>query len=589
MAVTTLQQPSEIDLAYGPVIVTLSNIDATADKYAIRILDETSTQIGFITQSPNEVNRAQFDIRKIVQNIVKAGTAYDESFGSRTTGKPFRVGGPEIGKYFIEVGVEVNGIFGDYDANDEFVPNGQTSLGEFVIMNGSKPYFARDWFNIEDQYMQGWSMQADGFGNLCPSLDDQPNGDVYDARALTDSPSNAYQDGANEVPGWPRPQYAESQWQYCNVLYDRDMPWQVSWIQKQIKDTEGSPLPAELVGIEAVEIQEFDINQNLLTKTWIPNIIANGGGPNTSIGDGQALQYPYNVLNMQAGYNDLNGVNYTDANDIAQTFNFNTNTYFYFLIPRVYAATGSTCNLGTGGLPLSDDPARRYYGFYINKGNECLINPVNTDVAYQNKLQFKNLTSAYGTWRNNGESIWNPNPRDPLSNWTLFSWMNSFGYRDYWYFFGDRDIKVKTKRDTYKRSHNDFNGALWDVEGDARGETQFAGEQHMEVTVKSGYFPYHYWTQTAGSDHDFASTLMQSLFTSADVRVYMAGHQAIDYLTDSKKMHQDLPETWNKWEPVVVTNKDYEFKQSLKEGKLYNYEITFKMANKTSKASGEHA
>ena len=156
MAVTTLQQPSEIDLAYGPVIVTLSNIDATADKYAIRILDETSTQIGFITQSPNEVNRAQFDIRKIVQNIVKAGTAYDESFGSRTTGKPFRVGGPEIGKYFIEVGVEVNGIFGDYDANDEFVPNGQTSLGEFVIMNGSKPYFARDWFNIEDQYMQKW-------------------------------------------------------------------------------------------------------------------------------------------------------------------------------------------------------------------------------------------------------------------------------------------------------------------------------------------------------------------------------------------------------------------------------------------------
>ena len=122
-----------------------------------------------------------------------------------------------------------------------------------------------------------------------------------------------------------------------------------------------------------------------------------------------------------------------------------------------------------------------------------------------------------------------------------------------------------------------------------RQETQFAGEQHMEVTVKSGYFPFNTWTQSAGTDHDFASTLMQSLFTSADVRVYMAGHQAIDYLTDSKKMWEDLPETWNKWEPVVVTNKDYEFKQSLKEGKLYNYEITFKMANKTSKASGEHA
>ena len=103
-------------------------------------------------------------------------------------------------------------------------------------------------------------MQADGFGNLCPAREAQPDGDVYDARALTDSPSNAYTSVGNQVPGWPAPQYAEAQWQYCNVLYDRDMPWQVSWIQKQLKDTEGPALPAELVGIEAVEIQEFDLS-----------------------------------------------------------------------------------------------------------------------------------------------------------------------------------------------------------------------------------------------------------------------------------------------------------------------------------------
>ena len=207
----------------------------------------------------------------------------------------------------------------------------------------------------------------------------------------------------------------------------------------------------------------------------------------------------------------------------------------------------------------------------------------------QKKQQLKNLTSAYGTWRNNAEAVWRPYNQDPLKGWTLFSWMNSFGYRDYWYFWGDRDIKVRTKRDSYKRSHNDFNGPLWDVEADARGETQFAGEQELEITVKSGYMPFTTWTQNVGTEADFNSALMQSLFTSPDVRVYMNDHPGLDYLTDSKKMHQDLPETWNKWEPVVITNKDYEYKKSLKEGKLYNYEVSFKLANKQSKQSGEHA
>ena len=149
MAVTTLQQPSELDLAYGPVIVTLGNIDAGADKYAVRVLDGTGTQVGFVTQSPNEVARAQFDIRNIVQSLVKTAKASDEIFNSGTI---LRCGNPETAKYEIEVGVELNGVFGDF-INGDFTPNGQTSLGEFVIMNGTKPYYARDWYNIDTQYL----------------------------------------------------------------------------------------------------------------------------------------------------------------------------------------------------------------------------------------------------------------------------------------------------------------------------------------------------------------------------------------------------------------------------------------------------
>lgn len=583
MAVTVLQQPSEVDLAYGPVIVTLSNIDPAADKYAIRIMDSGNNQVGFVTQSPNEVNRAQFDIRKIVQTLPKAGTAYDESFGSRTTNKPFRVGGPEIAEYRILAGVEVNGIFGDFDSDGEFVPNDPVNVGVFVIMNGTKMYYARDWYNIDSQYLAEWSADATG----CTTKPE-----IQASRALTDAASNAYFTSSinNLPPGWPTPLYYEQGYLYCNVQYDRSMPWQVSWLSKQNIDEEGAAPTTALKGIEAVEIQEFDINQNLLTRTWIPNIIANGGGPNVDPGDGQAISFPYTVLNMQCGYTDLNGVSYTDFDNNAQTFNFNTDTHFYYLIPRVADSPQGGCSLGMGGNPLAPYAARRSYGFYINKGNTCTISGQNTDVAVQNKLQFKNLTSAYGTTRNNAAAIWKAGQaEDPLKGWTLFSWMNSFGYRDYWYFFGERAIKVRTKRETYDRSHNDFNGPLWDVEADARGITQFAGEQELEITVKSGYMPFTYWTQLVGEQQDYNSALMQSLFTSPDVRVWMHDHAALDYVTDSKKMHYNLPETWNKWEPVVITNKDYEFKKNLREGKLYNYEVSFKMANKQAKQSGEHA
>ena len=188
MAVTTLQQPSDLDLAYGPVIVTLGNIDAGADKYAVRVLDGTGTRVGFVTQSPNEVARAQFDIRNIVQSLVKTAKASDEIFDSGTI---LRCGNPETAKYEIEVGVELNGVFGDF-INGDFTPNGQTSLGEFVIMNGTKPYYARDWFNIDNQYLG--EAAGDETADNCTTMTSN-NG-----RILTDSPSNA-EFSTNLVPG----------------------------------------------------------------------------------------------------------------------------------------------------------------------------------------------------------------------------------------------------------------------------------------------------------------------------------------------------------------------------------------------------
>ena len=570
MAVTTLQQPSELDLAYGPVIVTLGNIDAAADKYAVRVLDGTSTQVGFVTQSPNEVARAQFDIRNIVQSLVKSAKASDEIFDAGTI---LRCGNPETAKYTIEVGVEVNGIFGDFLTPGDFTPNGQTSLGEFVIMNGTKPYYARDWFNIDSQYVG--SASGDETADNCTVLN------VNNGRILTDSASNA--SVAAMPPGWPTPTNAEG-FGYCNVLFDRSMPWNLSWVNK-IERSASTPPVSQVQGIEAFEIQEFDINQNLLVRTFIPNIIDNGGGPNTTFGSGVAITFPYNVITIDAGYFGLNGKSYTDQFGASQTFTFNSATKFYFIIPRAYTPTG--CD----NFNLTEN-CKRWAGFYVDKGEsaECLLPGDGTDAETQNKKQFKQLSSRFGTFRNNASSVWSPlAASSTVSDWTLFSWLNSFGYRDYWYFWGERAVKIRTKQDTFERSHNDFNAALWDVPGDSRGQTVFASEMEKEITVKSGYFPKWHWGYTdLFARQDFASTLMQSLYTSSDVRVWMNGHEGLDYLGDNKKMHFSLPAV-DKWEPVIITNKQYDFKQSLKDGKLYEYEISFKLANNIEKQSGESA
>jgi len=587
--VTTLQQPSELDLAYGPVIVTLTNIDPSADKYAVRVLDALGSQIGFVTQSPNEVARAQFDIRKIVQTLPKAATAYDESFGSTTTGQMFRTGGPEIAKYTIEVGVELNGVFGDFVAGD-FVPEAQTSLGDFVIMNGNKMYYARDWYNVVTQYEGVVTMSGTAYNDcVIPADYINPFGSDGNVggRALTDAASNGYWDTTNYIPpGWPTPLYYDK-YMYFNVQYDSRMPWQISWINEVAVDPEGPAIP-ELTGIEAIEIQEFDIDGNLVVRSFIPNTIFNGGGANLQPGDGLAAEWPYTVLNMQAGYDQLNGCTYQDMNNNPQTFEFATSTVFYYIIPRVYSPAGCPDNIAMSGYELSTVSIKRGYGFMIRK--QASYNCADSSYTKTNK-QIRQLTSAGGSWNNGINMLRQPNPlNDDLQNWTLFSWMNSFGYRDYWYFFGTRDIKVKTKQDFYRRSHNDFNGPLWDVEADARGKTVFAGHQTTEITVNSGYMPSYYWqTSTGDFSAEWASTLMHSLYTSSDVRVWMNGHQALDKIGDTKKMWSSLPEVWNKFEPVIITNKQYDYKESIKDGKLYQYEIQFQMANNMPKQSGEHA
>ena len=70
MAVTVVQSPQEIDLAYGPNFVTLNGL-GTAQKFAIRVVNaDTQDEVALVAQSENAVGRAQFDLQKIFQQYV---------------------------------------------------------------------------------------------------------------------------------------------------------------------------------------------------------------------------------------------------------------------------------------------------------------------------------------------------------------------------------------------------------------------------------------------------------------------------------------------------------------------------------------
>lgn len=308
MAVTVAQQPQNRDAAYGPNFVTLNNL-GTAEKFAVRIRDWYSNEIlALVSQSPNAVGRAQFDLQQIFQQYVNVSDTDIETIG----GIGYDIlndSSAESAAFKVEVGTMTGSLF-----------TADSTLTQKIQVNAVKPYNQTTWNTIYDQ----WRAIVSGD-------DSNPPCTVVDRRGklLSDRPRNQY-------PAGVLPPSVDAGTDYLAVKLSDNDYYTASYMSELGRT--GAPFPDALTqNIEAFEICEINDVNGIIQRTYIPNTTTNDGGPNVTYQQGTAPTWPYIFVTMGVGPKNLEGMQYTNTGGSTATFNFNANTDRYWIIPRAYS------------------------------------------------------------------------------------------------------------------------------------------------------------------------------------------------------------------------------------------------------------
>ena len=248
--------------------------------------------------------------------------------------------------------------------------------------------------------------------------------------------------------------------------------------------------------IEAFEFYQYSGN-TLLTQDVYLNIQSTGGGPNTTPGQGLIPVYPVSGLTLGTGpknFQDFDSINCT----------------------HYYVSTLANDPCSEDYPSLTDDSMHYVHRFNII-GSNCLDFP-----EYQ------------------------------------FSWLNSFGFRDYYSFSKRKDRRVSIKRNEFLKEAADYASGSYSVNQSQRGTTVYSQELQQEFSAFTDYL----------SDED--ALFLEKLFISADVKV------RFDDAPGSQRY---------KWVPVSLLSSAYEEK-TYRKNKLFQYEIRFKIAHNIKSQRG---
>ena len=214
----------------------------------------------------------------------------------------------------------------------------------------------------------------------------------------------------------------------------------------------------------------------------ITNIVSNGGGPNTAA-SGQSGSVRYPYKVISIQAGDLNTL-----------FDTYTNATHYYI-----ATAGWASSLFGGYIDTSD-----IYRFDID---ECVDN----DFAA-----------------------------------TQVSWVNSFGFRDYFSFTKRSDNVANITRNTFRKLDADWSGTTISVSDSARGEQVYDQSLSEEFTITTRYLT------------DAEANYLKNLYLSPDIRVRFSGE--------------------NTWKSVVPISNQWT-SRTFRKDKLFQYSLNFKLAN----------
>lgn len=456
MSIILTQNPNPHNFAYGVNAATLSGIEtyAGAGKYILQIRDSGGTVIlATLRQSKNASNVAQFDIQNVLQSYVGVPQTNIDQLG--VSGNILTNSPNEVYEYILRVGYEINGV-----------PTLEDNVyGAYQVVAGAKKYYQIEGTNVLDntQYLLRPLVESEGAGGDCYSLGETGNAlsnvkRNYDINSLTYA-------NPTQVPG-------DNSWDTAHKVWveecRNDERLTKSFWNQMVMD-QGAPATANHIG--AFQILVYN-GTTQTQEVFIPNLVSNGGGPNTATnssvtGSGENL-----VITMGIGPANLKDFYWRDDSTVNQ-FLLDQDWTHYYITPVGNQATdcGSGTLRGTWGEPL--------------------MNPTLILRKEENCLDF-----------------------DPIR----FQWVNEYGFMDY-YSFDKKNVKsVNTKRNTYLKEANNYNNNVFEINAGDRGLTTYSQKSEEQYVANTGYMT------------DAEAETLQYLFRSADVRVQSDRFGTEDYL-----------------------------------------------------------
>ena len=210
--------------------------------------------------------------------------------------------------------------------------------------------------------------------------------------------------------------------------------------------------------------------------------------------------------------------------------------YNNFTTYNLYAYDEDGVQLNTATFSNTETAA-----VYPNIFRTIASGPNNTSI----KFNLPAGTAFY--YLNVGNDWWRFNIKDIQCNdFDLYqvSWLNSYGFRDYYTFSKRDDVRKTITRNSYLQSVVDYNFIYLDTQKGSRGQTIYSQTIDQEYTIRTDFLD------------DKESEYLSSLIESPDVRVYIKG-----------QWYQVLPTT-NEWRL-----------QRYRTDKMFQLEYSFRIAN----------
>lgn len=523
MAFTLAQTPAGIDAAYGPTIFTINYPEMTNTFFVLEVWDSfpavgNSKLLATLHQSVNANKAAIFDIQTVLQSYVSVSKDDFDRLGGYSASartQPYYSNQPKILSdatnestiYYVRAGVT--------NSTGTSPETYEVSSGPFNVFGGTKSWWQRQFDKNDEGLLQNVytpEVIGDDEGAFnCSFVTDisRPLSDNRDRLFIQDC-------------GYAYPTAITDNVVIARHYVTTDDYATKSWINSIRL---GNPAPESWVkGIDAFYIVVFN-GTNELANPIIPNVIANGGGPNTTYKQGSTLQYPNFFTTIGTGPKNLERVEYTPSTGSPsdQIFEINdeewTHYWVYPVVGQVDTPTPGQCSQtveGANVYPLGEPQ------LYIKKELDCL-------------------------------------DYEPIQ----ISWLNSFGFRDQFTFRAKNTKTISSKKNTYHTPSYNPNAALWVSDPEYRGETTYSSVNTVEFTATTGYI----------SDQD-AKTL-QTLFTSPDVRAEIP-----------TGLLNDMPgQLRASFEAVTVSNKSYTQKTYRKD-RLFQYEVKFRLSHNIQSQQG---